>query len=353
MRRSVVSLLFVAAAGACTAPRAPPAPLLPAPAVAMPRPYRQRLAVALARNTTCVGCHEQEAAEWRGSMHRHAFDNPAFQAALAFEPSPFCRGCHAPESDAARAPEPAVAALGVSCVTCHVTDEDGAVLAAPSPRRGQRAAPHAVLRSAAFAQTAGCASCHEFAFPAAPHDDDDAHFMQTTLREHARSPAAAEACASCHMPLVEGRRSHAFAETRDAAWLKDRLAVHVELVEGRSLRLTLTQRTPGHAFPTGDLFRRLEVGAERRDDGDRVLGREVRHLARRFQLVPGHSARALLGDDRVFDTPQVVDLPIAPGAGERVAWWVTYQRVATVFAGDDPAAAKIESEVPLHDGVLP
>src|SRR5262249_26970509 len=153
-----------------------------------------------------------------------------------------------------------VGELGVGCVTCHVTEE-GAVLAAPLARlTGDADAAagkhHAIHRAAAFARTGGCAGCHEFAFPAA-HGDDDGTFMQTTVREPARSPSAGKPCAACHMPVVNGRRSHAFSQVRDPGWLRDHLAVTAERSGELEIRITLSQPAPGHGFPTGDLFRRL------------------------------------------------------------------------------------------------
>jgi hypothetical protein len=336
-----------------------PAPEASAPAeprVPMPRPYRGRLEAAVALNAGCVSCHAEEAAEWRGSRHRQSNTNAAYRKAFAIEPTAFCRGCHAPEAHPAKDPPEAVSDLGVGCVTCHVTEEGLVLAAAASPGGAVERAPHPLRRSSEFARTGGCAGCHEFRFPTAHGDDDDA-FMQTTLREHARSPAADRACAACHMPLVGGRRSHAFAEVRDPGWLRDRLRASAERVDGDRLRVTLAQTAPGHGFPSGDLFRRLEIGCELKDASGKVLRREVRHLARHFEVQPGWPARRLVRDDRVFDEPAVVEVEIAPPAAAprpaRVSWWVTYQRVATAGVGTDPARAQIESEVRLHSGAIP
>jgi hypothetical protein len=277
----------------------------------MPTPYRAREAAAVTLNAGCVGCHTEQAEAWRGSMHRRAYDNEAFQTALAVEPTPFCRGCHAPEANASA---PTIATdLGVACVTCHVTTE-GSVLAAP----GSKEAPHALTRTAAFAGTASCASCHEFPFPGATSLDERG-LMQTTMRERTSDAS----CTSCH-------RGHGFSEVRDPTWLASQLRVHAEVVNHGTVRITLEQTAPGHAFPTGDLFRRLAVRA----------GGETRYLARHFER-----RRELTSDDRVFDAPRVIELPIAAGARE-VPWSVTLERVA------EPARAKIESTVPLHSGVL-
>jgi hypothetical protein len=318
----------------------------------MPGPHRRRLGAAVALNATCESCHPNEAAEWRRSLHRQSNTNAAYRAAFAMEPSSFCRGCHAPEADPTKAPPRAVSELGVGCVTCHVTEE-GVVLAAASSWSD---APHPLRRSADFTRTGGCVGCHEFRFPG-EHGDDDGHFMQTTAREHESSPAAERACADCHMPRVEGRRSHAFAEARDPVWLRENLRATASLSDEGLVRVTLVQPDPGHGFPTGDLFRRLEVGCEIRDDSGKVVQREVRHLARHFHILPGRSGRMLVRDDRVFDEPNVIEMALSPASPEHrpaaVAWWVSLQRVATVGTGRNPADAKVESSVHLHGGVIP
>jgi len=327
-----------------------------APGPDMPRPDRRRLDAAVTLNATCVSCHAREAAEWMGSRHRRSDTNAAYQTALSLEPSPFCRKCHAPESDPTKAAPPAVSDLGVGCVTCHVTD-GGAVLAAPrGDERGAAGAPHALRRSGEFAGAAACARCHEFEFPA-PAAGGDGAFMQTTVREHDRSSAAARPCAACHMQSARGRRSHAFASVRHPGWLRSELHASAERDEEGELRVTLVQRDPGHGFPTGDLFRRLEVGCEVRGASGDVLDRDVRYLARHFELVMGRPGKVLVGDDRVFDRPVVVALSCAADApnavGGQLSWWVSYQRVATVGADTDPAVARIESEVRLHAGTFP
>lgn len=322
----------------------------------MPSPSRSRLGAAVALNATCVSCHAREAAEWSGSRHRQSDTNAAYRSAFAIEPAAFCRGCHAPEADPTKPPPTAVSDLGVGCVTCHVT-EGSTVLAAETAdgdRSSAPLAPHRVKRSADLGGTAACARCHEFAFPA-PRADDDGGFMQTTVREHERSPAAAKSCAACHMPRIGGRRSHAFADVRDAAWLRSKLRATAERGKDGELRVTLAQLDPGHGFPTGDLFRRLEVGCEIQSADGSARARDVRHLARHFEIAPYRPGRTLVRDNRVFADPVVVELSCALDAGVasgELSWWVSYQRVATVGVGTDPATARIESEVRLHSGTL-
>ena len=343
------------------APSAIPAatPIKDDPRIPMPRPTRKRLASAVAENATCEACHDDIAKEWQGSYHQRANIEPAYVRAFAIEPSPFCRSCHAPEADPFKEPPEAVSNLGVGCVSCHVT-EQGVVLAAAHPDEtpdpSRPAAPHPLRRSVEFAHAGGCANCHEFRFPT-PGGNDDAFFMQTTTREHLRSPAAAKPCAECHMPFREGRRSHAFSEVRNEEFLRANLNVSAERTPEDTLRITLTQPNPGHDFPTGDLFRRLQIGYELLDEAGTVLRRETTYLARHFEFIPGQTGRHLTRDDRVQNEPKQIELPLPPLAemptNTRLSWWVTYQRVATVGKGVDPDTATVVSEVKLHAGSLP
>jgi hypothetical protein len=171
--------------------------------------------------------------------------------------------------------------------------------------------------------------------------DEDASFMQTTVREHAASSSAAVACSSCHSP-------HGLGKIRDPEWLRGQLSVRAERRDG--VKITLAQRAAGHAFPTGDLFRRLEVGAELRAPDGTVRARDVRHLARHFVVAPDMHGRTLVRDDRLREEPVTLDLDVK-GTGA-VHFWVRYQRVAQAGSGLSPERATIESEVLLHSGVL-
>lgn len=328
----------------------------------MPGPRRGRLEAAVKTNESCVVCHDEQAAEWRGSMHQRSDVDPAYRRAFAIEPLPFCRGCHAPEADPQLEPPASVHELGVGCVTCHVTEE-GTVLAAPVTNlrvgvggQGATGDAHPVKRSQAFATTGGCVHCHEFSFPGilAGSRDPDALFMQTTRREHARSSKATTPCADCHMPMVEGKRSHSFAQVRDADWLRKSIRVQAEKSDHDSVVMTLRQTQPAHGFPTGDLFRRLEVGAELRDRKGRTVRRDVQHLARHFVERVGAAGRELSHDNRIFDEPLVLDLDVAPvtkpAESLRVVYWVKLQRVATVGSGFHAEDAVVESDVELHTG---
>jgi hypothetical protein len=326
--------------------------------VAMPGPAPwPRRADAAAENARCEGCHGDIAAEWRGSLHRAAHTDPAYQRALAIEPLAFCRGCHAPEAEPTRDPPPALGAIGVGCVSCHGDTHAGTLAA---PRADAPAAPHAVTRAPAFATASACARCHEFSFPD-PERRIQPLLMQSTASEHRASPYAASACADCHMPLVgEGRArhvSHAFPASRDASLLRAALRISASRPDAATIEVRLEPMALGHAFPTGDLFRRLEVLAEAVGPEAQVVAEDARYLARRFGRGEGRDRRpikVMLSDDRVTASgPAVVRLAPGPlAAGFPVRWRVAYQRVEHPIE-ENSARAVVEGEVVLAEGLLP
>ena len=290
----------------------------------MPHPA-PNLRARPADNAACEGCHAAIAAEWRQSLHRAAFTDADFQRAIAIDPDPFCRGCHAPESD----PN-----LGVACVTCHVTSGD--VLAAP----GGPKSPHPVTRSAAFATETACARCHEFDFP-------DAHLrqkplpMQRTVSEHASVRSQGETCTTCHMAKRDGHLDHRFAASRDESFVKRAVTIRAKRTSSSTVEVVLTPALVGHAFPTGDLFRRVRVS---------VAG-ESRYLARHFasrQEIPGVFVRSEVSDDRVFGGDRVVVMK-APAEKTRVR--VVYER-AEGPSETTSSSASVAGAITLFDGEL-
>lgn len=360
---AALSLLAACTVAPSPPPReAPPAaatpPRLPGPfSTAAPR----RADDVTALNATCEGCHAEIAQEWRASQHRISFTDPFFQRALLIEPMPFCRGCHAPEADPRGAPPAPLAALGVGCVTCHVTSP-GAVLGAakdhpPSPGAGSCSLP--ITRDARFSTAAACASCHEFNFPdegLRPTPEK----MQSTVSEHMSSPYAAVSCATCHMPAVKGpsgeHRSHAFASSEDTARVRTAVSVKAQRGPGGSLRIALDANGVGHAFPTGDLFRRLEVSVEAVGPEEQVVASARRYLTRHFGYArsSGVLVKKLVSDDRVAaGAARVVDVDLGPAAARaKLVYRVSYQRVEHPQSvnSDD---ALVGSEVVIAEGTLP
>lgn len=275
------------------------------------------------RNAQCESCHPVVAAQWQGSLHRHSFDDDDFATAYAREPKPFCRSCHAPEA-AAQGPTAEIAAVGVGCVTCHVPPaaglEHGAVLAGP-PSAGSGTAPHDIVRTNAFDTAAACAECHEFASPREPQLP-----MQSTVTEHEGSAFGDVSCQTCHMPRVDGVVHHGFPASRDPGML--RAAVTVEAVRSSAdeIEIRLEPAAAGHAFPTGDLFRRLVVEVA----DERVV------LQRRFDVAREGMQwhRVEVADDRLHDEAIALSFP-AP-ADSTVEWRVVYERADQAFGDREP-----------------
>lgn len=315
------------------------------PALSMPHPAPQSRASSrdvVALNTKCEHCHEDISREWRASLHKTAWEDPVFASAYALEPLAFCRSCHAPEADPAAPPTPAERAIGVGCVTCHL-ENDQIV--------GRRAVPetpdhHGVVGVAELGGADACAACHEFGFPLRPSSP-----MQRTLAEHAASPRAGETCQSCHMKSVtdpatgKAHRSHDFRVTGDPAMLRSAVVASAKRLSGQAITVTLSAGQVGHAFPTGDLFRRLEVRARAAGEGGIAITGQPVVLSRRLSVL-----QTPLGIDRV----QTADLRV-PASGTPVTtvvlfgadvsraavrWEVAYQRMPPALAstfGLDPS----------------
>ncbi len=298
-------------------------------------------------NRRCESCHVEIAAEWEASMHHEAWDDGVFQTAYAVEPIPFCRRCHVPEADGDGVPPESARRLGVGCVTCHV--ESGEVTG--SHERSGVPGRHAVRKDARLATSAACERCHQFEFPSPQRAP-----MQGTVDEHRVSTHSTEPCQQCHMPEVRteggGRhRSHDFKVFGDLSLLRSALTAHASRSDERSVTVSLATARIGHDFPTGDMFRRLEVRAHVVG----VAGIEAHPvvLSRRFEKATGPVGpeRKQVSDDRLSASGELraVELRFREDlAGRAVAWQVVYQRMdsamATAFGLDPNADESIVAE---------
>lgn len=229
-----------------------------------------------APSDTCGGCHADAERSWAKSMHHASFTSREFQIALANDPLPFCTDCHAP-----RRPD-----LGVDCVTCHGGAE-------AHEREAKRGSPRAIAMT-----TKSCASCHELPNPIA------ATMLQTTVTEHAASAYADVACTECH-------RGHEMSVTRNADVLAKALEYSVR-ASARNVVVALRSKGVGHRFPTGDLFRALEVHCwiEARDG--RIVAETSTSLHRDWDSVRRIPGTAPVPDTRLDGAPVEIVLEI-PG----------------------------------------
>jgi hypothetical protein len=223
---------------ACGDGRADPG--VPAPRAVLPAPAVDPAPEA------CGRCHTAEWEAWRGSMHARAWDDPVFRLEYESRPAESCRDCHAPPSSAPGR------RTGIDCATCHV--HEGEILAVTISDEGTRA--HPMRRAPELRTSENCGRCHQFAFiPDGVHDPSEA--LQNTLQEHYGSEAYArgQTCLSCHMP----RGSHAFPGIHDPVQLARAVEVEVaaaRVATGIEVDVTIAGAEIGHAFPTGDVFRR-------------------------------------------------------------------------------------------------
>jgi hypothetical protein len=298
----------------------------------------------------CRECHPEVTAQWQRSRHRSAFQNPDFQRSLAREPLDFCRHCHAPGL-VREPPLPAAEAeaLGVGCLDCHA-GRDTILTGRPTTDASVPAAPHALTAIDGFA-TQTCARCHEFEFPPTTRQTPGT-MMQLTMREHRASGFADRSCASCHLPGGD----HSLASSRDDDAIRRAVTITTRR-EGDDLLVELVPNAIGHAFPTGDLYRRVEIHAERQIDG-RAIASATRYLDREWRPWRFRDARLNpafhdpIVDDRVIGPTLVrLELDVSPEQpGGELVWWVDYERVD---ARDDiePERSTVASEVRLAEGV--
>ena len=322
----------------------------------MPGPWGSGAPLAANRvldlNRGCVNCHKDVAAEWQESLHAKAYTHAEFQRALQIEPLPVCKGCHAPDVNPEAKDVAAVQKLGVSCVTCHVVAQG--IVAAPGTAAEKT---HPVLRRASFATVEACANCHQFAFPG-ESTRSPLNLMQSTVNEFLAQGNAAMGCPGCHMQRTEtGHRSHRFDVTRNAAFLQSALHVTAVRKDAHHVEIRLTSRHVGHAFPTGDLFRRLTVEVQALGPEYSQVEAHTQCLTREFETMVttgGVKHRRPVSDTRI---PASGVLPPLVFEWENnineypVHYRVLYQRVQHPAMVGQPDA-ELAGEIELASGEL-
>ncbi len=177
---------------------------------------------------TCAGCHPQHYAQWAGSMHAYASDDPVFVALnrrgqREAHLGPFCVRCHAPMAvalgltdgtnfDPTKLPP---SARGVTCYFCHdvakvASDHNnGLELALDNVMRGGVTDPAetSAHRSRFDEQMASstnesrmCGSCHDVVMPNGVALERTYKEWQTTIfAKHDPDHDLPLTCSGCHM----------------------------------------------------------------------------------------------------------------------------------------------------------
>jgi len=322
--RGAVIIALAACSAACSAPAPtlPSAPAAPPPPALLVRPSGGADPISVGTDapelvdaTGCASCHAAISAEWARSRHALAWTNGIFQREYQAQPRPWCVNCHAPmpvQQAGLAAGDHALADQGVSCATCHV--RRGRIVAA----RTSPGSPHDPIVDPTFGSPAFCADCHQFTFPVLSRDGEvermTRHPMQDTVGSFLRGPYAAEpaGCLTCH----GSAQNHAYGGGHDPGMLEAALDV-AWCRRGDQLEVTITNTGAGHAVPTGDVHRHMNL---------RVWRSSVPEA-----LYEGFLGRRFAPDD---DGGKVTtwDSTLAPGKAQRHV-----VAIAALGEPDDPA----------------
>jgi hypothetical protein len=207
----------------------------------------ERTSAPFTEPETCGGCHPEQYAQWMGSVHQLAFQDPIYQGelnkafkAVGHEITRQCEGCHSPVGViTGEVKGPGISGLspialnGVSCDVCHsisgtshtitpsreaengsfvlkpgIDGKDGPVLQkrGPSPpSEGCGGGFHECVESPLHLRAELCAGCHQVYHY-------EAHFpLEATYLEWKHGPYAQRAilCQDCHMVELDTFRRSA------------------------------------------------------------------------------------------------------------------------------------------------
>lgn len=213
----------------------------------------------------CGVCHPRQYFDWKQTLHAKAY-SLGFRAELAYTEDASCFECHTPLAE--QRPDPALAATGVNCASCHVRAHrrHAPPLAPFDQLRHRRTGRHGGALRDEFLETASfCAPCHQFS----EGDASPLHgkMIMDTLREWESSPAAAkgQTCQSCHMP----DRRHLWRGIHDPETVRRALAI-----EARGGTIFLAN-SAGHRVPTY-VVPRLTLSAWLEDPAGAEIPRRTR-----------------------------------------------------------------------------
>lgn len=262
---------------------------------------------------TCRTCHAEIYAEWKQSWMSRAYTNPLFQndfarwkkmSSSSGQSGDSCLRCHAPVAvlTGDTGLQNSTSREGVSCTVCHkvalTREQEDQYFLVMDPRpvlygaSGDKSfAAHEIRHGQALTDSTLCAGCH--------HDVSDGLPLERTFQEWHGSAYADSGthCADCHMPPVTLRRngkttthrSHRFPGGHSSSPLLES-AARIEVTDAgqTQARVTVTNATVGHHFPTGGAHpARLVLTVEFVSSSARVLHTEERTYALVFLNAKG------------------------------------------------------------------
>ncbi|MDX1957709.1 MAG: multiheme c-type cytochrome [Leptospiraceae bacterium] len=208
---------------------------------------------------SCKSCHNEIYFEWYNSRHKNSYNNHLFQKSYKAEPLDWCLNCHAPLVN--KTNQRVNVNEGVSCIVCH--ERNNHTL---TGKNNSTKNYHNVISIPQMNQSEFCANCHQFNFPTKESlTKNSIHYsqlpMQNTFEEWKSSYYKNVKCQDCHMKFnpIDSYRTHNFEGGHNLKLLNESLDIEIHEVQEDIFVLTFKSIGIGHAFPTGDLFRKLCV----------------------------------------------------------------------------------------------
>lgn len=233
--------------------------------------------------TYCGACHGPIRREWATSTMATSWKNPVFQAFLSDAKAKLgentlkaCIACHAPAASVTADTnfESAVSREGVTCNFCHnvsavdpspkpasyTIDTSDPLLMRGPYKDSDPGTAHKFVYSELHTKSEMCAACHEHA-----SENGTGVPIEVTYSRWKASDVATEGeqCQDCHMPAYAGSaapniskmkrdvvHAHGFPAARTPGFL-DSVVTMTAVKDGKSLKVTVTNRKAGHSLPGG------------------------------------------------------------------------------------------------------
>jgi len=338
---------------------------------------------------SCANCHVQVVADWKTSRHAlsTAATNPFYAAMLNWanessggQAGEQCDLCHVPAKSLASTPElvDQLEDEGVSCDICHATQPDGKWLRvnpagikygpygdAISVTHTSQFSEHVVSSRQCLICHANLESAHGFAFC-------------STQQEYLKSSYSKKGvtCQDCHMPAIEGKaaelgkirqvHSHKFYGGYNPEIVRNCATLTVD-IKGDSVQLEIaikvTNRTVGHALPTGSPMRSVYLAIQALDANGQVVWQN--YTTNPLQEDPDAVFMRLLEDENgqapvpPWQASKIrFDQRLKPDETRELLYHIPGQHVATIFATLNYRLAppallkKLDLDIPPYSNVV-
>lgn len=229
---------------------------------------KQNLSGRTTTSAGCKSCHETIYKNWYSSRHRVAFTNELYQEAHKREPSAWCLNCHSPflkpGGDSSKIEDRVLSEEGVSCITCHVRNGKIITSEISNVEKNSPKNLHQYEFRKDMSESEYCSKCHDFPYPIDETVSKSEvlfskNWMQSTYQEWKQSShSKTETCQDCHLE-AGSRSSHSFWGGHSPDKLKESFSLSIQKLEGTMYDFEIRSEFIGHSFPTGDVFRTIEV----------------------------------------------------------------------------------------------